>query len=253
LEREERKRKMANLTDTTAVVTGASTGIGRSIAKVLAAEGNRVALVGRNDKGLAETQQLIKDGGGDARIFITDLRDLAAIERLAHEVATTYGPVDILVNCAGVWHDNSRAYYGSPLWDISTQELNDVLDVGIRAPMFLCRAFLPAMVERKRGKIINISGTFSSGGANWLHYYVSKKALEDLTIGLADELRSCEIQVNCISPADVKTPALQQFFSDDYETALDPDDVARLVAFLTSSSADDITGSCTIIRNKAVH
>jgi NAD(P)-dependent dehydrogenase (short-subunit alcohol dehydrogenase family) len=242
-----------NLSGKVAVVTGASTGIGRAIAQAVAASGGRAALVGRNRHGLTETQLLIEGGGGEARVFIADLRDVTAIDQLARDVVAAYGPIDILVNCAGVWHDSSRAYYGPPLWEIPADELNDVLDVGIRAPMFLCRAFLPGMVERKRGKVINISGTFSSGGAKWLHYYVSKKALEDFTTGLADELRPYEIQVNCISPADVKTPALRKWFPDDYETALDPSEVAKLAVFLMSAEADHITGSCTIIRNKAVH
>lgn len=236
-----------------AVVTGASTGIGQAVAVALARDGCGVVLVGRNQHGLQETLALISALPGSGEIAVADLRDAAAIDDLANHLNSAEQSVDILVNCAGVWHDGARPYYGSPLWDISPAELDEVIDVGIRAPMLLAKALLPAMIARRSGKIVNISGTFSSGGAGWLHYYVSKKALEDFTIGLADEVRPYEVQVNCVSPADVKTPALHRFFEDDYLTALDPHDVARFVSFLASADADHITGSCTILRNKGAH
>lgn len=242
---------MSNLSGV-ALVTGAGTGIGRAISVALAKEGCSVALAGRNSASLAETKTIIEGSSCIARPFHADLRDSTSIGSLVAAVNAELGAISILVNCAGVWHDSSRAYYGCDLHEISVEELDDVLDVGVRAPMLLAKAVLPDMIASGQGKIVNVSGTFSSGGAGWLHYYVSKKALEDFTVGLADELRKHKIQVNCISPADVKTPALKKFFQDDYITALDPGDVARYAVFLASEQSDHITGSCTVLRNKAV-
>lgn len=232
-----------------AVVTGASTGIGREVSMILATEGYKVTLVGRDEKALAETKAQIATKDGTSEVSVTDLRDPEAIDRLAKDVTTKWGAVEVIVNCAGVWHDGDRAYYGVPLWEMPREELDQVMEVGIRAPMLLVRSLLPAMIGRHRGKIVNISGALSEGGAGWLHYYVSKKALEHFTRGLADELRPHNIQVNCVSPANVKTPALKKFFSEDHDTALEVSDVARFVSFLASEAATHITGSCTVLRN----
>ncbi len=237
-----------------AVVTGASTGIGRAIAQTIARNGARVGLVGRNVEGLRQTEKLIVESGGEARLFVADLRDQRTLERIAKEVEETWGGADIIVNVAGVWHDGKAVYYGRGLADTPVEQIDEVLEVGIRAPMQLTRLLLPRMIGRKRGKILNISGTFSSGGAGWLHYYVSKKALESFTVGLADELRKHEIQVNCISPSDVATDALRKFFSEDAETALAPTDVAEFARFLLDEgAADHITGQIIVIKNKSAH
>lgn len=243
-----------NLEGTTAIVTGASTGNGRAIAQAIAANGGRVALVARNIEGLKKTEEMIRSSGGDSRIFVTDLRDEKAINKLASDVKEVWGDVDVVANVAGVWHDANKAYYGPHLEDTPAEEINEVLDVNIRAPMLLTRLFIPGMIQKKRGKILNISGTFAYGGAGWLHYYVSKLAVEHFTVGLADELREHEIQVNCISPSDVATEALCKFFPEDAKTALDPADVAKLAIFLlTAEVADHITGQIIVIKSKTAH
>lgn len=237
----------------TALVTGASTGIGREIASIIAANGGRVALVARSTGRLAETQHAIQSAGGVALAFPTDLRDEKAINKLASDVMTKWGDTDVIVHAAGVWHNASVVYAGVPLADTPADQINEVLDVGIRAPMLLTRLLLPGMIRKKAGKVLCISGTFASGGAGWLHYYVSKLAIEHFTVGLSQELRENEIQVNCISPSDTDTEALQKFFPDDAKTAINPKEVAKLALFLLSREADDITGQCIVIKNKAVH
>jgi NAD(P)-dependent dehydrogenase (short-subunit alcohol dehydrogenase family) len=235
----------------TAIVTGASTGIGREIAKAIAAHGGRVGVVGRSTNKLRETQKQIQDLGGEAKVFQVDLRNEQDIRRLASEVLKEYGVIDIIANVAGVWHDKEKVYYGPRLWDTPEEQITEVLDVGIRAPMLLTRALLPAMVKQGRGKIIQISGTFESGASGWLHYYVSKKAIEQFTFGLAEELRPHKIQVNAISPSDTYTEAYRRFFPDaKQEQCLDPVDIANLAIFLLSEEADNITGACIVIRNK---
>lgn len=236
-----------------AVVTGASTGIGRNISQVIAANGGRVALVARSIERLKETQKLIIDSGGEAKIFPTDLRDEAAINKLSINVQDSFGDIDFLLNVAGVWHNDKIAYAGVPLVDTPAEQINEVLDVGIRAPMLITRLFLPGMIRKRQGKILCISGTFASGGAGWLHYYVSKLAIEHFTVGLSQELREHEIQVNCISPSDTDTEALRKFFPEDAETALNPVEIAKLASFLLSNESDHITGQIIVIKDKAVH
>lgn len=236
----------------TAIVTAASTGIGREISRELASRGARIGLVGRNKEGLSHTSDLIQQSGGEASIFIADLLDQQAINKLGSDVEKIWGSVDVVVNVAGVWHDANTVFYGPILADTPAEQIIEVLDVGIKAPMLLTRLFLPGMIQKKSGKIINISGTFSSGGAGWLHYFVSKKAIEYFTIGLADELREHQIQVNCISPSDVATDALKRFFPDDARTALDPAEVAKLAAVLvTEEVSDHVTGQIIVIKQKS--
>ena len=236
--------------DTTALVTGASTGIGREIAMALAAHGATVALVARSVRGLEETRSAIIGSGGRAACFPIDLRKADDIEPLVAEVTAACGAPTVLIHAAGVWHDADAVYAGVDLVDTPAGQISQVLDVGIYAPMLLTRACLPAMVRQRRGKIVAISGTFASGGAGWLHVYVSKLALEHFTVGLAQELRKHEIQVNCVSPSDTNTDALRRFFPADAATALEPREVAALVLWMTSSAADHITGQCLTIKNK---
>lgn len=236
-----------------ALITGASTGIGREIAKTMAANGAKVALVARSKPGLEETSKMIELVGGSSEMFSIDLRDQVAMEALTTDINTRWGGVDIIVHVAGVWHNDALVYAGVPLVDTPAEQINEVLDVGIRAPMLLTQRLLPEMVRKGRGKIVCISGTFASGGAGWLHYYVSKLALEHFTVGLAQELRPHEIQVNCISPSDAKTEALTRFFPEDAATALEPTEIAKLAMFLVSEDSQHVTGQCIVIKNKKVH
>jgi 3-oxoacyl-[acyl-carrier protein] reductase len=240
-----------NLEDRYALVTGASTGIGRAIAIRLAENGTHVGLVARNEQGLSETSNIIKGKGGKSTTLITDLRSDDDLMALTQRVSQDWGRLDYLVHVAGVWHDKERAYAGVPLHDIPITELDEVFEVGLRAPIMLTRSLIPLMIKAQRGKILFISGTFASGGAGWLHYYVSKLALEHFTVGIAQELRPYGIQANCISPSDVATQALKNFFPDDAKTALTPETVADFAEFFLSEKSEHITGQITVIKNKA--
>ncbi len=233
----------------TAIVTGSSTGIGQAIANRLVMQVGCVALVGRDYERLSHSKEMICRHGGKAEIFIADLRKEDDINNLVLNIKRSWGEVNIIANIAGTWHDNQNAFYGPHLVDIPPEQINEVLDVNVRAPMLLTRLFLPEMIQKKQGKILNISGTFCGGGAGWLHYYTSKLAVEHFTVGLAEELRQHEIQVNCISPSDVATEALCKFFPQDAKIALHPDKVAELAMFLlTTEIADHITGQVIVIK-----
>lgn len=237
-----------------AVVTGASTGIGRAIATALAREGVHVALLARPSERLEQTKNIIKETGGAATTFPCDFRDAAAIERTACDIEALLGPVNIIVNCAGVWHNENTVYAGRSLQDTPIDQIHEVFDVTLLAAVILTRTLLPGMVRAGHGKILQISGTFESGASGWLHYYVAKKGLEHFTEGLAQELRAHEIQVNTVSPSDTRTEAYQKFFPDTPDGAcVTPEEIADKVMFLLSERADSITGACVVVRNKAAH
>lgn len=232
-----------------AVVTGASTGIGREISLILASEGAEVALIGRKEEELQKTKKMINDAGGKAHVFIADLRNETSV--LGHRIIEVFKDIDIIVNAAGVWHNDDRAYYGLGLWELSDEEILEVMQVGIVAPMLLTKTLIPSMIRKKSGKVLNISGTFENGAKGWLHYYVSKKAIEEFTIGLSQELREYKIQVNTISPSDTYTEAYHKFYpNESADVCMDPKDIARVALELLLDDFDFITGQTIVLRNK---
>jgi len=236
----------------TAVITGASTGIGRAIAVKLASEGAKTMLLARSKDGLEKTLKLVEQAGGEGKIFCIDLRNVKEIKKFASSIKESEGEIDILVNVAGIWHSKDKAFSGIEFADYSIDEILDTYTVGLTAPTILSHELVPLM--KQCAKIINISGTFEGGAKGWLPYFVSKKAIEDLTVGLSHELRNQQIQVNCISPSDVATEAYKKFFPEDatLDNALQPEDVASLTLFLASNEADNITGQIIVIKQKKV-
>lgn len=243
-----------NFSGKAAIVTGASGGLGREIAVALGTAGARVGLVARSRHGLEETRRLI--GQPVTQVFCTDLRDEKAIEKLGESVEASFGAIDILVNAAGVWHDEQTKYHGPHLWDTPIERIHEVLEVGVRAPFLLTRLLLPAMIRRRMGKILQISAAFGSlsGAVGWLHYYVANKSIEAFTAALAAELREHDVQVNCIAPYLVATEAVQRFwYPGTLQKALQPLEVAQVAMFLLSSGADHITGQVIAVRSKHDH
>ena len=238
------------LTGKTALVTGASRGIGREIAVAFGRHGARLALVSRSRQDLDETRRLI--GGQNASVFRADLRSEEEINQLGESVHASLGEVDILVNAAGVWHDAAGKYQGPLLPDTPAGQIREVVEVGLHASFLLARLFVPDMIHRGGGKILQISCGFAGPheAVGWLHYYVTNKAIEAFTEGLAAELRPHSIQVNCMAPWFVATEAAVRFYPAQSQTALDPADVARLAVFLASSDADHISGQVIGIRSK---
>lgn len=231
-----------------AVITGASTGIGRAIAVALAREGFFVGLVARTEEKLKETQDLIERGGGKAEFLIADLSETDSLNQLITQVKNRTKRIDILVNVAGIWHGESEVFAGKDFSSFSQRIILDTYSVGIIAPTLLAHAFGPLMP--RGGKILNISGTFENGAKGWLPYYVSKRAIEDLTIALSEELEGKDIQVNAISPSDTATEAYRKYFSQYIDEAIDPEEVAKEAVFLCSEKANGITGKVFVMKKR---
>jgi 3-oxoacyl-[acyl-carrier protein] reductase len=230
------------------LVTGAAVGLGRSLAKELSTKGVRVALVDINQDGLGQTLGEIHDLGGEASLFVADLMKSSEIERVVQEIHALWGSVDIVANIAGLWHDKERTFIGKRLHEIPVSEIDALMGVNMRAPILVSRACIPGMIERKRGKIINISGSFPEGGFGQVHYYVSKKGVEIFTQAVAPELRKHNIQVYCISPGDFDSEWFRTLVPEYLATCMKMEDVARLAMFLLENPvADQITGGVIAI------
>ena len=178
-----------------ALVTGAGRGLGTDIARALAAEGARVALVGRTPGPLEE----LADSLPDAVALPTDVRDPAAVARLVQAV----GPVDLLVNNAAAIESSERQF-----WQADPDELWDVVETNLRGPMLLSRAVLPGMVSRGGGRVVNVTSRAraASQTGTYTAYAVSKRALSVLTEALAAPLRGTGVVVLDVLPGLVRTP-----------------------------------------------
>src|SRR5689334_5321581 len=181
------------LRNTRALITGASRGLGKSIAEVLAARGAEVALVARDAESL---KLLAKELGGKA--YPTDLTDPAAVEALLPRVEAD-GPIDVLVNNAGI--DRVGLFP-----DASAADVQKLLQVNLAAPLELCRQAMPGMVSRGRGHIVNVSsyGAISQGPGVTL-YATSKAGLSHFTAGIRSELRNSPVGTTLVQIGEVKT------------------------------------------------
>ncbi|OGK08962.1 hypothetical protein A2767_03050 [Candidatus Roizmanbacteria bacterium RIFCSPHIGHO2_01_FULL_35_10] len=235
-----------NLKNKFAIVTGSSTGIGRAISIALGKEGAFIALVARTKDRLQETKNLIEKAGGEAEIYPTDLSLIESVNQLIEKIKKTTKNVDVLVNVAGIWHGRNEVYAGCNLENFAQKVILDTFMVGAIAPTLLVHAFVPFM--KKGSRIINISGTFENGGKGWLPYYVSKRAIEDLTIGLSQELERENIYVNAVSPSDTATEAYKKYFPEYIKDAISPNEIAKFIIHLCLKETDGVTGKVFILK-----
>jgi NAD(P)-dependent dehydrogenase (short-subunit alcohol dehydrogenase family) len=236
-----------------ALVTGAAQGIGRSVAEHLAEAGVRVAAVDLDADGLARTVERIAAGGGRAVAVKADVSSPADVDAAVRTTTGSLGPVDILVNCAGI-------YPRHPIAEMTVEQWRHVLDVNLTGAFVLCRAVLPAMIERRYGRIISISSSHAlRGGVGHADYSASKAGLLGLTRALAREAGPHGVRVNAICPAITDT-AMPRRGDPDAEAHLDqrartnpvgrigrPQDIALGVVYLASRWAEYVNGHTLLI------
>lgn len=228
------------------LVTAASTGIGRETAIEFAKEGAKVLLVARRRDKLEETRKMIEEVGGVAEVFVVDLRNITSINEFTQEVKSRYRTIDVICNIAGVWHGANEAYAEKDYDTFDQKVIVDTYMVGTVAPSLLIHALIPLMP--KGAAIMNLSGTFESGAKGWLPYFVSKRAIEDLTVGLSQELESKEIRSNGISPSDVATEEYKKYFPQYIAGAIDPKEIAKFAVYLCSDEAKNLNGKIFVLK-----
>ena len=230
----------SNLEGQRALVTGATSGIGRAIALQLARDGAEVVVHGRDAARGAETVEEIISAGGKASFVAADLSDADDVRRLANEV----GDVDILINNAGI------ALF-APTAELEVAAFDTMFASNVRAPFFLVAAVAPGMAARGHGSIVNLSsmagGVGLAGGAA---YGATKASLEAMTRAWAAEYSASGVRVNAIAPGPVYTPSPSgpEFITALGETtpmhrASQPEEIAEVIAFLASPRASYITGA----------
>ena len=223
----------------TVLVTGAGRGIGRSIALRFAEEGARVALVARTAAELEETARQIGALGGRSAVIPADITSPGAAEDCVARTERELGPVDILVNNAGI-------FLWRPFLKLAPEDWDRVMATNLSGAAAFCRAVLPGMVERRRGRIVNVSSVHGMrGDANVVAQSAAKFGLIGMTQALAREFRSHNIAVNAVCPGTVenKKEEGEALHAEPLAEKLWPRDVARAVLFLASDEAAGITGT----------
>ncbi|MDP9241495.1 MAG: SDR family oxidoreductase [Actinomycetota bacterium] len=232
-----------NLDGQVALVTGAGRGLGRSLAVGLAAAGAHVGLLGRTQATLEETlRQCVATKGGSKAVAVrVDVIVDDAVRAAVRTVERDLGPIDLLVNNAGRVDSAEQ-----PLWAADARDWWDVVETNLRGPMLLSRAVLPGMVQRGRGRIVNINSGFGLRGTpTYSAYSVSKAALARLTDCLAQALDGQQVAVFDLSPGLVRTDMTTNMpmWADATDDMWTPPSVAvEAVLTLASGRADCLSG-----------
>ena len=236
---------MGKLDGKVAIVTGATSGMGRDSAKLFAAEGAKVVITGRNEQSAKEVVDDIKAEGGEAIYVIADMANLDDVEKIFDATMEEYGTVDVLFNNAGMLSM-------SPLMDLTIEEWNRVFNVNVTSALRLTQLVAPVMKEKGKGTIVNTCSVASFGAHHGFAAYVdSKHAMMGLTRSIAWELGP-EIRCNGIAPGLIHTAmvdsiggpgALQQMIDQcPVKRHGVPEDIATVALFLASDDSSFIDG-----------
>jgi NAD(P)-dependent dehydrogenase (short-subunit alcohol dehydrogenase family) len=253
---------MERLISQVAVVTGASRGIGRAIAEGFAREGARVVCAARSEHALNEVVSAITDRGGDAAAVFCDVTDARSVRSLVIQAEERYGFVDTLVNNAG-------AYRAGAFLDQAPASFRELMEINLMGTVSVTSHFLPQMLERRTGRIINIASTAGKyGSKNQSAYNASKHAVVGLTRSLALEVADTAIRVNAICPGFVATDLIDsealathaRLLECDVQDVmtrligrvpigriLEPEEIAELAIYLASDAAAGMTGQALTI------
>ena len=229
----------------TALITGASRGIGKACALALSAAGIRVALAARNVEQLNELAAHLRAQDREAFVVALDLADPASIKQAAVTVAKDFGRIDILVNNAGITKDGLALRMKKDDWDV-------VLTTNLTGAFLMSQQVLQGMMRERWGRIINISSVVAEmGNPGQTNYVASKAGLIGLTKSLAQEMGSRNITVNAVAPGFIETDMTHGLSPELKEKMLaniplkrmgQPEDIAAAVVFLASDAASYITG-----------
>jgi 3-oxoacyl-[acyl-carrier protein] reductase len=248
-----------DLSGKTALVTGAGRGLGRVYARAFASAGAAVAV---NDVAAAPAEAVAAECralGTRAAAVVADVADAEAVARMAGDVRGALGPVDILVNNAALYAGIPRRRFDA----IPIEEWRRLIDVNVTGSYLCARAVLPHMLERRWGRIVNVSSsTVPLGRPGFLHYVTSKAAILGLTRSMARELGALDITVNAVMPGLTETEGSEGTADAIWDVVLrgqaiprreQPHDVVGAVLFLVSDAAAFITGQTIVVDGGSAH
>lgn len=234
---------MFNLKNKTALVTGASGGIGASIALALHKQGAKVCITGTN---LKKLNQINQDSSMAYSQVVCDLSNREDLKKIIPSVEDKLGKIDILINNAGITRDQLMMRMQDDIWD-------EVIQTNLNSSFYLSKSVIKGMMKRKFGRIIQISSVVAfTGNPGQSNYVASKAALVGMTKSLALEVASRNITVNCIAPGFIRTPMTNVLNEDQQEKLMQkipmqrfgsPADIAAASVYLSSDEASYITGT----------
>lgn len=243
-------------------VTGAGRGIGRAVALALAEQGAAAALVSRTQSEVEQVAEEIRSRGGRAIASLLDVSNWEMMHWTAQQIEATLGPIDMLINNAGVLEPLGR------LWETDPEQAGRLIDINLSGVYYGMRAVLPGMVKRGRGVIVNVSsGAAASAAQGWSVYAASKAGLDHLTRHAAIDLQGTGVRVYSLHPGIVETkmqetlrtatpdqlpPDRRQFFVEQKEAGIvqPPEAPARTMLWLCSPQCDAESGSVINLRTQ---
>ena len=237
---------MGQMDGMVAIVTGASRGLGRAIAKAYAEEGASVVICARSQSPtgltgtLRETTDDIRDAGGNVLAVDCDVTDESQVNEMVQRAVGRYGKIDVLFNNAGAM------VLGETIMDIDPARWQQLMRVNVNGPYHCSRAVLPTMMKQRRGSIINIGSRMATdpnqGGG--VLYSASKAAVHMFSYCLADEVREHNIAVNILSPGGLRSEgsAAIPWTQRDWHERVDPSEIGPMAVFLALQDASTFTG-----------
>lgn len=231
-----------------AFITGAGSGIGREIAKLLASRSMRIIVADINRGGAEETVSLIKENQGEAMAVYCDVTDLVSVKTAVREAVHVYQRIDVLVNNAG-WDKVEPFLKSEP------ETWKKIIDINLMGQIHTCKEILPVMIENGYGKVVNIASDAARvGSSGEAVYSAAKGGVVALTKTLAREMARHKININCVAPGPSDTPLFQEIgsYNEGLAGALEkaipfrrlaqPEDIAGAVAYFVSDDAGYVTG-----------
>ncbi len=245
---------MGKLDGKVAIVTAAAgAGIGQATARTLAREGAAVVVSdAHQQRVISVAEDIQRESGGKVLGIQCDVTNLEQVERMVHKTLTEFGRIDILVNNAGV--DRPQ-----PVWEMSDDSWELVVNVNLRGTFYCCRAIIPTMMKQRSGRIINLSSVVAwvPSKTDGAAYVACKAGIQGLTRSLAIQLAEYNITANAVAPGLIFNPFLERVRPPEYFDKIrkliplgrdgSPQDVANVILFLASDEAAYITGECLCV------